>query len=164
LEELPRFTPNTPALQTVFGGAKEGAELVFLFILPAAVVIFAVIGALEYFGIWQPFNAALTTMMTGLSIEPVTGVLTIVVSNTLAMGTLVDMLKTSPIAPQLVVGSFVLACSGFPLQVIFGQIPAVWAPLTDLNEKECMIAAIVGSLLRLGYAVLVAILLTPLVS
>ncbi len=163
LEDLPRFTPSTPGLQTVFGGAKEGAELVFLFIIPAGIVIFAAIGALEYFGIWQPFNAALTAFMTRLSIEPITGVLTIVVSNTLAMGTLVDMLRESAIAPHLVIGSFVLACSGFPLQVIFGQIPAVWAPLTDLSERECMVAAVVGSLFRLAYAVVVAIVLTPLV-
>ena len=164
LEELPRFTPNTPALQTVFSGAKEGAELVFLFIIPAGIVIFAIIGALEYFGVWQPFNAALTSFLTAISIEPETGLLTILVSNTLAMGILVDMLRSAPIAPQLVIGSFVLACSGFPLQVIFGQIPAVWAPLTDLSEGECISAALIGSLFRLGYAVLVAILLTPFVA
>lgn len=163
ISDLPRFTPATSIINTIFGAAQEGAKLVFLFIIPAGVVIFALIGALEYAGIWQPIVSVLDSALSAVSIEPVTGVLTIITSNTLAMGTLVEMLRENPIAAKLVVGSFVLANSAFPIQVPFGQIPAVWAPIVDLSEGECMVAAGVGVLVRLIYAILCAMLLTPFV-
>lgn len=163
ITDLPRFTPTTTIINTIFGAAQEGAKLVFLFIIPAGVVIFALIGALEYFGIWDPFVAMLGTALSAMNIEPETGVLTIITSNTLAMSTLVEMLRDNAIAAKLVVGSFVLANSAFPMQVPFGQIPAVWAPIVDLSEGECMQAAAVGVLVRLIYAVLCAMFLTPFV-
>lgn len=36
LEELPRFTPETKLLDTIFSSAKEGAYLLFLVIIPAS--------------------------------------------------------------------------------------------------------------------------------
>ncbi|MFW6149540.1 MAG: hypothetical protein ACOC6D_06760 [Atribacterota bacterium] len=164
LTELPKFTPDTPPLPTIFNAAREGAELLFLLIVPAAVVIFAIIGALEYIGIWQHLDGILTSIMHLFKIEPITGALTVLVSNTLAMGQLVNMLGEQSIAPALVLGSFVLANSGFPLQVPFGQIPAVWATISDLNEKEAMQAAVLGVVIRLFSAALAAYLLTPLVT
>lgn len=163
LEDLPRFTPDTPPMPTVFNAAKEGAELVFLLIIPAGVVIFCIIGALEYVGIWQHVDGVITTILSALSIEPSSGATTILVANTLAMGNLAAALKETAIAPALVLGSFVLACSGFPLQVPFGQIPVVWSQTTDLNEKECMKAAVLGLLIRLLTAVAAAYFLTPFV-
>jgi hypothetical protein len=44
LDEMPRFTPDTGFLPTIFGAAREGAELLFLLIIPAVGVIFALIG------------------------------------------------------------------------------------------------------------------------
>lgn len=163
LTDLPRFTPKTSFMNTIFGAAQEGAQLVFLFIIPAGVVIFALIGALDYFGVWVPFTEVIGGSLSAVGIEPETGLLTIITSNTLAMSTLVEMLKANPIAARLVVGSFVLANSAFPLQVPFGQIPAVWAPIVDLTEAEVMFAAVVGVVIRLVYAILCAFLLTPLV-
>lgn len=163
INELPRFTPSTSFINTIFGAAQEGARLVFLFIIPAGVVIFALIGALEFFGVWGPFQNSLHTFLTYIGIEPETGTLTIITSNTLAMSTLAEMLRETPIVPKLVLGSFVLANSAFPLQVPFGQIPAVWAPVTDLTEGECMKAAVIGCVIRLVYAIICAIFLTPLV-
>lgn len=163
LEDLPRFTPNTPALPTIFNAAREGAELVFLLIIPAGIVIFAIIGALDFLGIWQHVDGVLTAFLSALSIEPISGATTILVSNTLAMGNLVSALKEAPIAPALVLGSFVLANSGFPFQVPFGQIPVVWSQVTDLNEKEAMQAATIGVVIRLISAVIAAYVLTPFV-
>ncbi|MFZ5642381.1 MAG: hypothetical protein ACOY46_02175 [Bacillota bacterium] len=158
LDELPRFTPNTAALPTVFGAAREGAELLFLLIIPAGVVIYAIIGGLDFLGYWAPVKNALTMMLGALSIHPETGILSILVSPTLAMGVLKATVAANPasIAPQLVIGSFVLACSGFPFSVIFGQIPAVWAGCTDLNEKEAMGAAVLGAVMKLITAGIVA--------
>ncbi|HBV98839.1 MAG: membrane protein [Peptococcaceae bacterium BICA1-7] len=161
LDELPHFTPKTAALPTIFGAAREGAELLFLLIIPAGVVIYAIIGGLDFLGYWAPVKGALTAMLTALSIHPETGILSILVSPTLAMGILKSTVAANPaaISPQLVIGSFVLACSGFPFSVIFGQIPAVWAGCTDLNEKEAMGAAVLGALLKLLSAGVVAGLL-----
>ena len=161
LDELPHFTPKTAALPTIFGAAREGAELLFLLIIPAGVVIYALIGGLDYLGLWAPVKSALTAMLTAFSIHPETGILSILVSPALAMGVLKATVAADPaaIAPKLVIGSFVLACSGFPFSVIFGQIPAVWASCTDLTEKEAMAAAVLGATMKLITAGLVATLL-----
>ena len=159
IDELPSFTPNTPALPTLFGAAREGAELVFLLIIPAAAVIFAIIGALDFVGIWKPIESAINSVLVALSIDPKTGLLSVLASPTLAMNTLKDAAAT--LQPKLVVGSFVLAASGFPLQVIFGQIPAVWAANSDLSEKEAMGAAALGAFFRVITACVLAVALTP---
>ncbi|MEW6522983.1 MAG: hypothetical protein AB1445_05320 [Bacillota bacterium] len=161
LDELPSFTPKTGALPTVFGGAREGAELVFLLIIPAAAVIFAIIGALEYVGIWKSIELGLTSALSSLSIDPKTGILSVLASPTLAMNTLKDTAAT--LAPKMVLGSFVLAASGLPLQVVFGQVPAVWTANSDLNEKEAMAAAVIGAVFRIITAVVLAVALTPLI-
>jgi len=162
VDSLPSFTPNTGALQTLSGGTKEGAELVFLLIIPAAAMVFSIIGALEYIKVWQPIEAGLTSLLSALSIDPKTGILSVLASPTLAMNTLKDTAAT--LAPRFVIGSFVLAASGFPLQVIFGQIPAVWAANSSLNEREAMEAATLGAVLRVLAACLLAVILAPLVS
>jgi hypothetical protein len=160
LDELPRFTPTKGALPTLFGAAKEGAELLFLLIIPAVGAIFALIGALDYLGIWKPLESALSSLLTTLSIDPKTGMISILASPTLAMAQLKDV--AAGMDPKLVVGSFVLAASGFPFSVILGQIPAIWSECTDLNEKEAMGAAVLGAIMRLFTAGAVAILVTPL--
>src|SRR5699024_6036040 len=43
LYELPRFTPNTTFLNTIFSSAKEGTRVLFLVIIPAVVVVFILI-------------------------------------------------------------------------------------------------------------------------
>jgi hypothetical protein len=162
LAEIPRFTPTGKgALPTIFGGAKEGAELLFLLIIPAVAVVFAFIGALEYIGIWQPINNALVTGLSALRIDPETGIVAILASPTVAMGNLVQ--TAAGLDPRLVVGSFILAASGFPLSVIFGQIPTIWTGISDLTEREALEAAVVGIVLRIATAALLAITLTPLI-
>ena len=162
IQDLPRFTPNTGAMDTLFGSAREGAQLVFLFILPAGCVIFALIGILEYFGIWQYITAGLGGALQFIGIEPLTGVDTIVTAGTLAMKNLGTYLTdgtvvaASAAVKKLVVGSFVLANSSWPIQVPLGQIPAVWGGVVDLKNGEIMWAAFVGCVIRLVYAALCA--------
>lgn len=162
LESLPKFTPTTGALPTVFNAAKEGAELLFLLIIPAAAAIFAIIGGLEYAGIWQYINSGLTSVLSFLSIHPETGILSIMVSPTLAMSTLANAPDLLSIDPKLVIGSFVLASSGLPLSVVFGQTPAIWSQVSDLNEKEALQASVLGVVMRFITAAVIALLLTPL--
>ena len=133
LVDLPRFTPNTRFLQTIFASAKEGAELLFLTIIPAVAAVFFFIGALKYAGVWGFIESALSSSLTFLSIEPATGIVSILAAPTLAVAQLADLANT--IDPRLIVGSFVIANSGLPLSVILGQVPATWAEVSSLSEK-----------------------------
>lgn len=162
IKDLPRFTPNTSAMDTLFGSAREGAQLVFLFILPAGCVVFALIGIMEYFGIWPVVTDVLGGFFSMIGIEPMTGVDTIMTAGTLAMknlGTyLTDgtIIATTAAVKKLIVGSFILANSAWPIQVPLGQIPAVWNGVVDLKNGEIMRAALIGCFLRLVYAAVVA--------
>ena len=89
-----------------------------------------------------------------MNIEPKSGVVSILAGGSLAMAQIKDI--AAQFAPQLVVGSFILASSGFPLQVIFGQVPIIWAGTTDLSPSECIVAAAVGAVIRLLTAALFA--------
>ncbi|WP_442599995.1 hypothetical protein [Neobacillus sp. D3-1R] len=159
LDELPRFTPNTTFSQTVFSSAKEGAELLFLIIIPAVAAVFFFIGALKFIGVWGFIESNLSAILTYLSIEPGTGIVSILAAPTLAVAQLADL--ASSVDPRLIVGSFVLANSGLPLSVIFGQVPVTWAESSSLNEKEVLGAAIIGMIIRLITACVLGYWLTP---
>ncbi|WP_174727251.1 hypothetical protein [Mesobacillus harenae] len=159
LNDLPRFTPQTKFLQTIFGSAKEGVELLFLTIIPAVAAVFFFIGALKSLGVWSFIESGLSSILTVMSIEPSTGIVSILAAPTLAVAQLAELAAT--IDPSLIVGSFVLANSGLPLSVIFGQVPVTWAESSGLNEREVLIAAIIGMILRLGTALLLGYFLTP---
>ena len=159
LESLPRFTPKTKFLETIFSSAKEGAELLFLIIIPAVAAVFFFIGALRFFGAWDVIESNLSSILTFLSIEPATGIVSILAAPTLAVAQLAEI--SSSVDPRLIVGSFVLANSGLPLSVIFGQIPATWAEVSSLNEREVLVASIIGLIIRIATACLLAYFLTP---
>lgn len=159
LDDLPRFTPNTKFMNTIFSSAREGAELLFLIIIPAVAVVFFFIGVLKFIGIWEPIESGLASILTIISIEPTTGIVSILAAPTLAVAQLADLATT--IDPRLVVGSFVLANSGLPLSVIFGQVPATWAETSDLHEREILVAAVIGMIIRVATACLLGYFLTP---
>lgn len=160
LENLPRFTPKTGALPTVFNAAREGAELVFLLIIPAVAVVFAMIGVLDYIGIWTTIESGLSSVLLALNIEPETGILSILATPTLAMAQLAE--TAASIDPRLVIGSFVLASSGLPLSTVLGQVPVIWGANSDLSEKEAMGAAVLGITMRIITAFLIVYFLTPI--
>lgn len=159
LEELPRFTPNTSFLNTLFSSAKEGTSLLLLVIIPAVTVIFILIGILKFSGVWGPIEASMGTLFTWLSIEPDTGIVSFLVAPTLAVAQMTDVLAT--IDPRLIVGGFVLANSGLPIYVIIGQIPAIWAETSDLRESEVIYAALIGLVIRIATAFVLGYFLTP---
>src|SRR5690606_36735389 len=102
LEELPRFTPNTPFLQTLFTSAIEGTELLLLVIIPAIAAVFSVIGVLDYFGIWVYIESCLTSLLQLLQIEPTTGIVSILASPTLAMAQSIEVGESTD--QQFIVG------------------------------------------------------------
>ena len=150
LTDVPVFTPTKPLLSTIFDGAKEGAEILFLLIIPACAVVFSAIGALEYFKIWPFIQKGLEVFLGWLNIDPTYGSISILAGGTPAMAQLKDALTKDPkmMSTSMVVATFVIGNSA-PLQCIFGQIPNVWKGITDLSEKDCIIAACVGLVLRL---------------
>lgn len=160
--DIPKFTPDIEFTPMLFKAAREGVELLFLILIPAVALVFCVIGLLDYMGVWAPVNSVLQSLLAFLNIHAETGVLAILVSPTLAMGKLQAIAST--LDPSLVVGSFVLASSGLPLSSVFGQIPVVWAENSDLTEKEAMKAAVLGIVIRLCTASLLAIFLVPLIT
>ncbi|MFC5711243.1 hypothetical protein ACFPU1_00455 [Thalassorhabdus alkalitolerans] len=159
LSHMPSFTPKTRALPTLFNAAREGAELLFLLIIPAVAVVFMFIGILNYIGIWSGIEAGLTIFLSALSIHPETGILSILASPTLGMAELTEV--AASLDPILVIGSFILASSGLPLSAVFGQIPVIWAANSDLNEREAMSAALLGIGLRFVTIFLIVVLLGP---
>lgn len=160
LSEVPSFTPTNSPLAMIFDAAREGANILFLLVIPAVAAIFAIIGALDYVGVWKPVEAGLGAMLQALAIDPETGMISILSSPTLAMAKLKDVAATMD--PRFVVGSFVLAASGFPFSVIFGQIPTIWSSCSDLSHREAMGAAVLGVVMRLLTAGFMALVLTPL--
>lgn len=173
IADLPRFTPNTGVMDTLFGSAREGAQTVFLIILPAGCVVFSLIGILEYFGIWEVFTASFGGVLEAIGIHGSTGMDTILTAGTLAMsnlnaalapaagetaaGVLYDALQANPaLVKKLVVGSYVLANSSWPIQVPLGQIPGVWTGVVEISQGEITLAAFLGCVFRTVYAALCA--------
>jgi hypothetical protein len=155
ITELPRFTPTGNLLEVLYDSAQEGVRLLLLVIIPAAGAFYALVGALKYLGIWQPFESAVSSVLSFALIDPVSGIQSIFVAPTLAMATL---LESTGVPATHVVGSFVLASSGLPLSVIFGQIPLVWSEASDLSKTQAIEAAVVGMVLRVLTAVGIAAL------
>lgn len=160
LETLPRFTPQTPMMKVLFDSGIEGMQLLLLVIIPAVAVVFTLIGVLDFLGVWAAIEAGIGSLLSALAIEPTTGVLSVLVSPTLAVAQLPAL---TGIDPRLVVGGFVLANSGFPLSVVLGQVPATWAESTGLPEKDGLIAAVLGCGIRLTTAAALAYWLTPFI-
>ncbi|PTX64655.1 hypothetical protein C8P63_102149 [Melghirimyces profundicolus] len=160
LQDLPEFTPNTPYFSTLFKGAREGAELLFLLVIPAVAVIFGLIGLLDFMGVWKPFEQGMTQFMGWIGADPKTGITAVMASPTLAMSQLHDV--ATNMDPRLVVGTFVLAASGLPLSDIFGQVPAIWSTnSSDLSPREALIAAIIGITMRIITVIIISYGLTP---
>ena len=165
------FTPNTGLMDLIFGSAREGVSTVLTLTLPAGCAVYAIIGLLEYLGIWQYILSACSTALQFMSIEPTTGMQTITVAGTLAAKTLGQMVSevtaegtagalygmlADPAVKKMIVGSYVLANSSWPIQVPLGQIPAVWSGVVDLSTGEIIKCATIGCVIRVVYACLVA--------
>ena len=157
VEDMPNFTPDTPVLNGLFAAGQEGFYVLLNLVLPAFAVVFSLIGLLNYLGIWQYVNSALVAVMTALNIDPETGILSIMASPTLAMGNL--QATAASIDPKWVIGSFVMAASGFPLSVIVGQIPLIWSQSCEMEPGEALKPALLGILVRVLTAGFIATVL-----
>jgi len=84
-------------------------------------------------------------------------------SPTLAMNNLRQALSEGKlIDPKLVIGAFVLAASGFPLSVIFGQIPLIWSSNCEMKASDALKPALLGIVFRILTAGFIAVVLSGL--
>jgi len=157
MKDMPNFTPNTPPLTTVFSAGQEGMNVLLTLVLPAFAVVFGFIGLLTHIGIWPILERGIVTVLEFINIDPSTGLLSIMASPTLAMNNLREVADTLP--PQWVIGSFVLAASGFPLSVILGQIPLVWSSVGEMKASDALKPALLGVTLRVLTAGFIATVL-----
>ena len=163
IEDMPEFTPKTPALTTVFSAGQEGMNVLLTLVLPAFAVVFGFIGLLAHIGIWEYLEKGLLAMFGALNIEPEAGLLSIMASPTLAMNNLRQALSEGKlIDPKLVIGAFVLAASGFPLSVIFGQIPLIWSSNCEMKASDALKPALLGIVFRILTAGFIAVVLSGL--
>lgn len=160
LESLPIFTPNTPFLNSVFAAGQEGMNTLFFLVLPAFAVVFGFIGLLDYMGIWQYMEPVIKGGLQFLNIDPASGLLSVMASPTLAMNSLTE--TAASLDPRWVIGSFVLAASGFPLSVIFGQIPLIWSNSCEMKPGEALRPALLGIIFRILTAGFIATVLGAL--
>jgi hypothetical protein len=139
-------------------------------VLPAFAVVFGFIGLLAHIGIWQYFEDALKAMFNLFKIEPEAGLLSVMASPTLAMNNLRQALAgftdakgvvhaAKAFDPKLVIGAFVLAASGFPLSVIFGQIPLIWSNSAEMKASDALKPALLGIVFRVLTAGFIAVVL-----
>jgi len=171
IKDLPRFTPDTGVMDLIFGSAREGVSIVLTVILPAGCAVYTIVGLLDYFGIWAAIVSGLGGVLSAIGIEPTTGIQTITVAGTLAAKNLGAMVAPAtadaaagalyatladPNVKKLIVGSFILANSSWPIQIPLGQIPAVWSGVVDLKTREIMTSALIGCVIRLVYAAICA--------
>jgi len=157
IEDIPVFTPNTAPLTTVFSAGQEGMNVLLTLVLPAFAVVFGFIGLLDHIGVWQHLEMAIVSILTVMNIDPDTGLLSVMASPTLAMNNLNE--TAASLDPRLVIGSFVLASSGFPLSVIFGQIPIVWSASAEMKASDALRPALLGIFLRVLTAGFIATVL-----
>ncbi|MCL2103329.1 MAG: hypothetical protein FWH25_04760 [Syntrophorhabdaceae bacterium] len=147
IEDLPIFTPDKPFINTLFNAGQEGMQVLLFLILPAFAVVYSVIGLLSYIGVWAPFEAGVTAILVFMNIDPVTGIQSIMASPTLAAANLKE--AAASMDPEMVIGSFVLAASGFPLSIIFGQLPMIWSEGCEMKASEVIRTALLGVTFRL---------------
>lgn len=160
IDDLPRFTPTTGVLETVFGAGREAASILFLLIIPALTVIFSAIGFLDYLGIWAHVQTFLTWGLQAINVHPETGTLAVLAAPDYALAELGKI--AAQVDPKYLIGTFVIASSGLPLCVIFGQIPAVWSQSCEISDKEALKAAVLGIVMRFATAALLAAIMVPL--
>jgi hypothetical protein len=67
---------------TLFNGAREGAELLFLLIISAVAVIYGIIGLVDYAGMWKPIETGLAHFLGMIGGDPKSGITSIMVSPT----------------------------------------------------------------------------------
>lgn len=163
-EEIPSFTPQTSSLDTVFGGAIEGAQVLFLTIIPIACAMFSLIASLEYLGVWSYIQQALNLLCKACCIEPQSGTINMLVAATVGFPMLSEMIQNgAAIAPGMVIATFMLGTASFPITLPLANLPLLWNQSTDLTKGEVLRACLLGMLFRFLSCAVVGHFIAPLI-
>lgn len=164
VSEIPTFTPNTGALDTVFGGAVEGAQVLFLTIIPIACAMFSIIAALEYFQVWPFIEGFLYGLCRLCCIEPESGVISMVVAATVGFPMLSEMIQSgAAIAPGVVLATFMLGTSSFPITLPLANLPRLWSQSTGIAQSKLLIACLIGMACRFVSCAIVGYIIAPII-
>lgn len=164
ISEIPSFTPEKGALDTVFGGAIEGAQVLFLTIVPIACAMFSIIATLEYFNIWPYIEKGLYALCQLCCIEPESGIVSMIVAATVGFPMLTDMIRSAvEIAPGMVIATFMLGTSSFPITLPLSNIPLIWSQATGISQAELLRCCLLGLVFRFASCAIVGHLIAPLI-
>ncbi len=152
-ERLPKFTPDTPFIDHIFSGARNGASVGFLIVIPTVAVIMCVIGLLEYVNVWHFVESGLGAMFSFIHCEPQLGVFGLTISPIYASALLVEQVPN--LSPVVIFGTASFLLSTLPLVTIVAQLPAIWIDAgAPLKFREAMGACILGFCIKLVWVLI----------
>ena len=164
VNDIPSFTPTTNAMDTIFGSAIEGAHTLYLNIVPVACAMFAIIATLEYFNVWPYIQEALYALCRLCSIDPESGVMNMIVAATVGFPELTQrILDGEIISKGVVVATFMLGTSSFPITLPLAILPRLWSEATGVKQSKLLLACIVGIAFRFASCAVVGHLIAPLI-
>lgn len=164
VNDIPSFTPTTNAMDTVFGSAIEGAHTLYLNIVPVACAMFAIIATFEYFGIWSYIQGALYWICSVCSIDPETGVMNMIIAATVGFPALTErLLAGEAIAKGIVVATFMLGTSSFPITLPLAILPRLWSEATSIKQSKALLACIIGIVFRLICCAIMGHIIVPMI-
>lgn len=164
ISEIPSFTPEKGVLDTVFGGAIEGAQVLFLTIIPIACAMFSIIATLEYFQVWPLIEKGLYLLCELCAIEPQSGIMSMVVAATVGFPMLTEMIQSAAsVAPGMVVATFMLGTASFPITLPLSNIPLIWSQATGISQVELLRCSLLGLVFRFASCAIVGHLIAPLI-
>lgn len=164
VDDIPTFTPTTNAMDTIFGSAIEGAQTLYLNIVPVACAMFAIIATFEYFGVWQYIQSALYWFCELCCIDPESGVMNMIVAATVGFPALTErILAGEAIAKGVVVSTFMIGTSSFPITLPLAILPRLWSEATGVKQSKALLACVIGIVFRFICCAITGHLIAPLI-
>lgn len=164
VDDIPTFTPTTNVMDTVFGSAIEGAQTLYLNIVPVACAMFAIIATLEYFGVWQFIQDGLYWICNLCAIDPESGVMNMIVAATVGFPALTErILAGEAVAKGVVIATFMIGTSSFPITLPLAILPRLWSEATGVKQSRALLACLIGIVFRFICCAIVGHLIAPLI-
>lgn len=142
--EIPSFTPKTGVIETLFGAAATGMELLLLTIVPILIAIFFVVGALVHFGVWDYIYAPIEWICNLCNIYGPEGVTSLVISPAVAAPNMMALVADGTITRKVAIGTFLLTTGSLTINSAFGDYAKLWNQYTGLKYLSLLGPVFVG--------------------
>lgn len=142
--EIPLFTPKTGVVETLFGAATTGMELLLLTIVPILIAIFFVVGALVHFGLWDYISAPIQWICQLCNIYGPEGVTSLVVSPAVAAPNMMAVIASGEITRKVAIGTFILTTGSLTINSAFGDYAKLWNQYTGLKYHSLLAPVFIG--------------------